>query len=121
MGCLGRLCRLDLVLSSRLGILAYAEAVALVGVAIASILRNDTAYNVLALATGALLGPAVAIWLAQTSRDTSQRRRAQPLKAGLGRQRRMPVSYARPSGPHEWSDFAQAPDRCVGSPETVVT
>ena len=63
LGCLGRLCRLDLVLSSRLGILAYAEAVALVGVAIASILRNDTAYNVLALATGALLGPAVAIWL----------------------------------------------------------
>ncbi|MGW1343423.1 hypothetical protein ACWCOV_20410 [Kribbella sp. NPDC002412] len=52
-----------LELSSRLGILAYAGAVALVGVALTAVLPLDTAYNVLALASGALLGPALAIWL----------------------------------------------------------
>jgi hypothetical protein len=67
--CVGRLCHLDDALSARLGILAYAEAAALVGIVLASILRNDAAYNVLALATGALLGPAVAIWL---SRDIAR-------------------------------------------------
>jgi hypothetical protein len=63
LGCAGRLCRVDSALSSRLGVLAYAEAVALVGVALTAILRLDTAYNVLALASGGLLGPALAIWL----------------------------------------------------------
>ena len=82
LGCLGRLCRLDLVLSSRLGILAYAEAAALVGVAIASILRNDTAYNVLARATGALLGPAVAIWLGRDLARHESATSSPPLKAG---------------------------------------
>ena len=86
LGCLGRLCRLGLTtLSSRLGILAYVEAVALVGIAIASILRNDTAYNVLAFATGALLGPAVAIWL---GRDVARLRASDfelhPVPDGLG-------------------------------------
>jgi hypothetical protein len=81
LGCVGRLCRLDVALSSRLGILAYAEAVALVGIAVASILRNDTAYNVLALATGALLGPTVAIWL---GRDVARRCSAAPSGAAQG-------------------------------------
>ena len=69
LGCVGRLCRLDVALSS------------LVGIAIASILRNDTAYNVLALATGALLGPTVAIWL---GRDVARRCSAAPSGAAQG-------------------------------------
>ncbi|MEU0095558.1 hypothetical protein [Kribbella sp. NPDC006257] len=78
LGCVGRLCRLDDALSSRLGILAYAEAVALVGVAFTAVLRLDTAYNVLGLTSGALLGPAVAIWL---GRDIARPRAAAPSTA----------------------------------------
>ncbi len=63
LGCLGRLCRRDVGLSSGLGILATVQAVTLAGIAMSSIIRNDTAYNILALAAGAVLGPAVAIWL----------------------------------------------------------
>ncbi len=60
---LGALCRAQAELPSRIGLLAYLEALLLVGIAIAGAMRSDTAYDVLSLLTGALIGPAVGIWL----------------------------------------------------------
>lgn len=61
--CLARITRVEPGWSRLLGLLAYAEAVGLLGAATASALRNDAAFNVLALLIGILLGPAVAVLL----------------------------------------------------------
>lgn len=61
--CLGMLCRSDSALPSGLGLAAYAEALLLLGIALAGVLGTDTAYDVLSLVTGAIVGPLVAIWL----------------------------------------------------------
>jgi hypothetical protein len=50
----------------RLGFFAYLEAALLVGIAVAGVTHSDTPYNIFSLATGALVGPAVALWLAST-------------------------------------------------------
>ena len=62
--CLGRLSR-TAELPSRLGLLVNLEALLLLGIAIAGVMRADTAYNIFSLLTGALIGPAVGIWLAR--------------------------------------------------------
>jgi hypothetical protein len=61
--CVGRLCRHDAALSSWLGNLAYVEALALAGFVVGSVAENNTATNLLALVTGALLAPVVTVWL----------------------------------------------------------
>ena len=35
----------------------------LVGIAVAGVMQSDTAYNIFSLLTGALIGPAVGLWL----------------------------------------------------------
>jgi len=60
---LGALCRTQAELPSRLGLLAYLEALLLVGIALADVMHADMAYDILSLMTGALIGPAVGIWL----------------------------------------------------------
>jgi hypothetical protein len=61
--CLGRLCNTQRELPSRLGPLVNLEALLLIGIAVAGVMESDTAYNILSLLTGALIGPAVALWL----------------------------------------------------------
>jgi hypothetical protein len=61
--CLGLLCRTRFELPSALAVVAYVEALLLVGIAIAGVAETDTPYNVLSLATGAVVGPVVAAWL----------------------------------------------------------
>jgi hypothetical protein len=61
--CLGRLCHVRAELPSKLGLLVYLEALLLVGIAIAGVMRTDTTYNIFSLLTGALVGPAVGLWL----------------------------------------------------------
>jgi hypothetical protein len=60
---LGRLCRTRDELPSRLSGLAYVEALALLGAGVATVTRLGAAYNVLALVTGVLIAPVLAIWL----------------------------------------------------------
>ncbi len=60
---LGRLCRTRDELPSRLAALAYVESVALLGAGVALVARLNAAYNVLALVTGVLIAPILAIWL----------------------------------------------------------
>jgi hypothetical protein len=61
--CLGRLARGEAQLPSRLAVLVNLEALLLVGIAIAGVMQADTAYNIFSLLTGALIGPAVGLWL----------------------------------------------------------
>ena len=61
--CLGRLCSTRPELPSRLGLLVNLEALLLIGIALAGVFASDTAYNIFSLLTGALIGPAVALWL----------------------------------------------------------
>jgi hypothetical protein len=61
--CLGRLARSRAQLPSRLAWLVNVEALLLVGIAIAGVMQSDTAYNIFSLLTGALIGPAVGLWL----------------------------------------------------------
>jgi hypothetical protein len=61
--CLGRLCSTRPELPARLALLAHAEALLLVGIAVAGVTKTDTAYNIFSLLTGALVGPALALWL----------------------------------------------------------
>ena len=58
------MCWREASLPDRLGVLAFLEAVLLVGVALSGVTHSDTLYDVFSLATGVLVGPAVAIWLA---------------------------------------------------------
>jgi hypothetical protein len=61
--CLGHLCMTWRDLPSRLGLLAYVEAVALLGAALAAVLSVDVAYNILSFVVGAVLAPVVTVWL----------------------------------------------------------
>jgi hypothetical protein len=61
---LGRLCRARIELPSRLALLAELEALLLLGVSVAGVMHSDTAYDVFSLLTGALVGPALGLWLA---------------------------------------------------------
>jgi hypothetical protein len=61
--CLGLLARARAELPSRLAVLVNVEALLLVGIAVAGVMQADTAYNIFSLLTGALIGPAVGIWL----------------------------------------------------------
>ena len=60
---LGRLCRARAELPSRLALVVEVEALLLLGVSIAGAMHADTAYDVFSLLTGALVGPAVGLWL----------------------------------------------------------
>ena len=60
---LGRLCGSDRVFPASLGALAYLEAVLLLGIAVTGLIPNDAGYNWLSLAAGAVVGPALSIWL----------------------------------------------------------
>jgi uncharacterized membrane protein YraQ (UPF0718 family) len=74
--CLGRLCRSRIELPSKLGLVADVEALLLVGIAIAGAMHAETPYDVLSLVTGALIGPAVGLWLGlHLGRVTPERRR----------------------------------------------
>jgi hypothetical protein len=59
----GHLCRTRPELPAAVGILAYLEALLLMGIAIAGAARWDTPYYVLSLLTGVLVGPVLGIWL----------------------------------------------------------
>ena len=61
--CLGKLCRSERGLPARLGLIAYAEAALLVGVALAGVMQADTPFKIFGVATGAIVGPLVAFWL----------------------------------------------------------
>jgi len=63
--CIGRLAgdATNGVLPNGIRRVAYLEAALLVGIAIAGTARSDAAYNLLSLATGAVVGPILAIWL----------------------------------------------------------
>jgi hypothetical protein len=61
--CLGGLARSRAQLPSRLALLVNVEALLLVGIAVAGVMQSDTAYNIFSLLTGALIGPAVGLWL----------------------------------------------------------
>jgi hypothetical protein len=60
---LGRLCRTRDELPTRLSFLVYAESLALLGAAVAEIAQLNAAYDALALVTGVLIAPVIAIWL----------------------------------------------------------
>jgi hypothetical protein len=61
--CLGNLCRSEAALPSRLAVVAYLEVALLVGVAVAGAMEAGTPYDFLSLITGAIVGPALAVWL----------------------------------------------------------
>jgi len=63
LACLGKLCRSERALAARLGLVAYCEAVLLMGVALAGVMQADTPYQVFSLATGVVVGPVLAFWL----------------------------------------------------------
>jgi hypothetical protein len=63
LACLGRLCGTRTPLPARLAPLAYLEALLLIGIALAGVTKADTAYNIFSLLTGAIVGPALALWL----------------------------------------------------------
>ena len=60
---LGRRCGNDRIFPAPLGALAYLEAALLLGVAVTGLIPNDAGYNWLSLAAGAVVGPALSIWL----------------------------------------------------------
>jgi hypothetical protein len=61
---LGRLCRREVRLPNGLGLLSYLEAACLAGIALAGLSHLDTPYDIFSLVAGAVIGPALAIWLA---------------------------------------------------------
>jgi hypothetical protein len=71
--CLGNLCRSEAALPRRLALPVYTEAALLVGIALAGVIQTGgTAYNILSLVTGALVGPLVAFWLGHHLGTTSR-------------------------------------------------
>jgi hypothetical protein len=61
--CLGRLCAHRPELPQRTATLVYLEAVLLVGAAIAEAAKADTTYDIFSLLTGAIVAPALTVWL----------------------------------------------------------
>ena len=60
---LGRLCGSNRILPAPLRALAYLEALLLLGIAVTGLLPNDTGYDWLSLAAGAVVGPVLTAWL----------------------------------------------------------
>ena len=60
---LGRLCGKHRVFPASLGALAYLEALLLLGIAVTGLIPYDAGYNWLSLAAGAVVGPALSVWL----------------------------------------------------------
>jgi hypothetical protein len=60
---LARLCGKHRIFPAALGVLAYLEAVLLLGIAVTGVIPYAVGYNVLSLAAGAVVGPALGIWL----------------------------------------------------------
>ncbi len=60
---LGRLCGKHHLLPASLGALAYLEALLLLGIAVTGLIPYDAGYNWLSLAAGAIVGPALSVWL----------------------------------------------------------
>jgi hypothetical protein len=60
---LGRLCGRHRIFPASLGVLAYLEALLLLGIAVTGLIPYDAGYNWLSLAAGAAVGPALSIWL----------------------------------------------------------
>jgi hypothetical protein len=60
---IGRLCRSRREIPAQIALLAYVEALLLVGIAAAGAARMDVAYQMLSLLAGVLVGPAFALWL----------------------------------------------------------
>jgi hypothetical protein len=61
---LGRLCRHHHhLLPAPLAALAYLEALLLLAIAVTGLIPYDTGYNWLSLAAGAIVGPALSVWL----------------------------------------------------------
>ena len=95
-GCvaLARLCGKHRIFPVSLGVLAYTEAVLLLGIAVTGVIPYNAGYDVLSLAAGAVVGPALGIWLgtalgrpqAQSATDPSPNSRP-PAERG-GRQPR---------------------------------
>jgi hypothetical protein len=66
---LGRLCRNHGVFPAGLGTLAYLEATLLLGIAVTGIIPYDAAYNWFSLAAGAIVAPALSVWLGTALRQ----------------------------------------------------
>lgn len=79
--CLGNLCRSESGLPSRLGLIAYAEAALLVGIALAGVMQTGTPYDVFSLVTGAVVGPLLAFWLGHHLGAAGAERTASPAPA----------------------------------------
>ena len=60
---LARLCGKHRIFPAALGVLAYLEAALLLGIAVTGLIPYAAGYNVLSLAAGAVVGPALGIWL----------------------------------------------------------
>jgi hypothetical protein len=72
--CLGNLCRSEAALPTQLALLAYLESALLVGVALAGVMETGTAYDILSLITGAIVGPSLAFlfgWYLGSSRSVA--------------------------------------------------
>jgi hypothetical protein len=60
---LARLCGRHRLFPAPLAALAYLEALLLLGIAVTGLIPNPAAYNWLSLAAGAVVGPALSVWL----------------------------------------------------------
>ena len=63
LAALGRLCGKHRIFPASLGSSAYLEALLLLGIAVSGLTPYDAGYNLLSLAAGAVVGPALSIWL----------------------------------------------------------
>ena len=64
--CLGTLVRRDSRMPHRLGTFAFVTAVVLLALAVTTAMDTDSARSILALAVGAVLAPALCVWLGRT-------------------------------------------------------
>jgi hypothetical protein len=60
---LARLCGRHRLFPAPLAALAYLEALLLLGIAVTGLIPKPAAYNWLSLAAGAVVGPALSVWL----------------------------------------------------------
>ena len=63
LAALGRLCGKHRILPAPMGVLAYLEALLLLGIAVTGLIPYDAGYNWLSLAAGAVVGPVLSAWL----------------------------------------------------------